>query len=131
MTTQLLHVGTGSDTDTERKPIKLPLLKLRHQLGWSLLPKMQKRTSSGRTGEQEEQRLNTLTHSLSVCVCVRERTAECLPVYMCVLTEQTRANYCERLLWEFCVEQKTLIAVIAVIKDLSDTPQSAAATQTR
>ena len=42
-----------------------------------------------------------------------------------------RANYCERLLREFYVEQKTLIAVIAVIKDLSDTPRSAAATQTR
>lgn len=80
MTTQLLHVGTGSDTDTERKPIKLPLLKLRHQLGWSLLPKMQKRTSSGRTGEQEEQRLNTLTHSLCVCVCVRVFTR----IYVCL-----------------------------------------------
>ena len=47
---------------TRRKPVKLPLLKLCHQLGWSSLPKMQKKKNpTHHQGGQENKKSKGLT----------------------------------------------------------------------
>lgn len=131
MTTQLLEVGTRTDGKGSENN-EITFAEICNQLWWLPSSKNPHHHRGERKPANEKNKILTLRNKLILCnsllsvfLCVRQflhKQFLSVYLYMCVWG-RWELIIVERLLREFCIEQKTLIAVIAVIKDLSDTSE--------